>query len=137
MRISIDTLRAHRACSEQRDLFFKLFGTEEIEVTVALCVKHAGDFDWYWAAEKLLPLEQLEEYDKQIIAFREKRRAAEAVFQKERDAKIASIQAEPYSDVHIALAEQYWIEFKAKSDPLWVTFDIECATLFGQMAEKL
>lgn len=46
------------ACKEQIERFEDLFG-EEVEVTLELCIKHATDFDWWWAAAHLLSSEQM------------------------------------------------------------------------------
>jgi hypothetical protein len=51
--ITYDTLRTAGACQEQRELFRQLF-PKGTEVTEELCVRHAQDFDWEWAAENLL-----------------------------------------------------------------------------------
>ncbi len=41
------------ACKEQVELFESLFG-ESVAVTEQLCVRHAQDFDWTFAAVRLL-----------------------------------------------------------------------------------
>lgn len=51
--ITLARLRARGACKDQLALFKKLFGGQ-VEITVELCVKHAADFDWGWAARNLL-----------------------------------------------------------------------------------
>ena len=53
MIIKLSELNQKTACPSQIALFKKLFGTE-VKVTRALCLKHAGEFDWGWAAEHLL-----------------------------------------------------------------------------------
>ena len=45
------------ACVDQRALFKATFG-ESVDVTEDLCVQHAQDFDWIWAAYHLLSADQ-------------------------------------------------------------------------------
>ena len=54
MRITLKQLRAAGACADQRELFKEKFG-DYVDVTAALCLEHAEDFDWDWAADNLLP----------------------------------------------------------------------------------
>ena len=60
--IKLETLKKLRACSAQLILFKKLFGNE-VEVTEELCIKYASDFEWYWAAEYLLPAPLYKQYE--------------------------------------------------------------------------
>lgn len=53
MKITYTLLLYKGACREQRRLFALLF-PEGVEITPELCVQHANDFDWTWAAENLL-----------------------------------------------------------------------------------
>ena len=62
MRIELKTLKELGACSEQVELFEKLFG-DSVEVTEELCLKHAGDFNWNFARQ-LLSGPAWAEYDK-------------------------------------------------------------------------
>ncbi len=56
-------LRELKACAPQRELFAELFpkGISASDLREA-CVTHAGEFDFDWAAEKLLSLAAREEY---------------------------------------------------------------------------
>jgi hypothetical protein len=47
--INAARLRTLRACSAQVSKFVSLFGEEDVEPTLALCVEHASTFDWEWA----------------------------------------------------------------------------------------
>ena len=47
--INAARLRALGACSAQVERFVSLFGEEDMEPTLALCVEHASTFDWNWA----------------------------------------------------------------------------------------
>jgi hypothetical protein len=60
--ITLKSLQRLHACKPQVALFQELFG-ESVEVTEELCVKHARDFDWCWAAEHLLTKTQQGVYD--------------------------------------------------------------------------
>ena len=51
------------ACSSQIALFKEL-GRDTKEITLALCVKHASQFDWNWAAKHLLSPPALAEYER-------------------------------------------------------------------------
>ncbi len=53
MRITTKQLREFHACPEQIELFEQHFG-QSVTVTEALCLKHAGDFAFEWAAARLL-----------------------------------------------------------------------------------
>src|ERR1039457_2849239 len=52
-KITVASLKHLGACEHELNRFRELFpnGTE---VTVELCVKHAADFSWDWAADNLL-----------------------------------------------------------------------------------
>jgi hypothetical protein len=63
MKITSKLLRAKRACKAQVDLF-KALGGDTLELTEALCVKHASEFDWAWAADNLLSAPAWAEYDR-------------------------------------------------------------------------
>ena len=51
--VSIRKLKLLGACTQQVELFHQLFG-DRCTVSVDLCVAHAAQFDWSWAAQKLL-----------------------------------------------------------------------------------
>lgn len=53
MKITAEQLKKARACKAQLDLFISL-GLDGVEITEELCVKHAQDFNWNWAAMRLL-----------------------------------------------------------------------------------
>jgi len=50
MKISAADLKAKGACLDQAALFRKTFGARPINITAALCAKHAQKFHWDWAA---------------------------------------------------------------------------------------
>ena len=51
--LTVADLKKVGDCEEQTERFRELFGAEVL-VTVELAAKHASDFDWNWAAMKLL-----------------------------------------------------------------------------------
>ena len=63
MIVTLKQLDKLDACTGPRNLFEKLFGAS-VEITKDLCLKHASDFDWAWAADNLLGASARAEYDK-------------------------------------------------------------------------
>lgn len=67
MIITLRQLKLLGACKEQVQKFKDTFGPE-VKVTEALCIKHAKDFDWNWAAFFLLPKDDLKTYEEAVIS---------------------------------------------------------------------
>ena len=92
MKLTAQMLRDKKACGEQVELFVELFG-ESVSVTQKRCAAHANEFDWEWAAEKLLPKPAWAEFDKvRDAAWAEYYKvcnAARAEYYKVRDAALA------------------------------------------------
>ena len=63
MKITIRQLKKLKACQSQLDLFISS-GLDGVEITVELCIKHAQDFDWNWAATRLLSRPAWAEYNR-------------------------------------------------------------------------
>ena len=61
MKITLVQLRKKRACASQLAKFESLFG-DSVVVTRELCIRHAADFDFDWAAEHLLSAPAWAEY---------------------------------------------------------------------------
>ena len=53
MKITKALLIHKHACRGQVDLFAELF-PEGVVITESICLAHAAEFDWDWAARKLL-----------------------------------------------------------------------------------
>ena len=53
MKITKALLIRKHACRGQVDLFAELF-PEGVVITESICLAHAAEFDWDWAARKLL-----------------------------------------------------------------------------------
>jgi len=63
MIVTLKRLEEFGACAEGRERFRELCG-ESCTVTEKLCVEHATEFNWDWAACRFLPVEAWAEYDK-------------------------------------------------------------------------
>ena len=61
--VTLEQLRSLGACSSQLKKFEEYFGSK-FEVTEVLCVAHAHDFDWNWAAYNLLTASALTAYER-------------------------------------------------------------------------
>ena len=59
--LSLRKLKLLGACTQQVELFHRLFGDRCI-VSVELCVAHAAQFDWSWAAQRLLSVTAYKAY---------------------------------------------------------------------------
>jgi len=99
-KITVELLRRLGACQEERDFFAKLF-PDGTEVTVELCVKHAGDFDWSWAAEELLTFKAYDVYDADMDTVFAAQREAE----KPIDAEYSEAM-KPYEDAYQKVATE-------------------------------
>ena len=62
MKITAKYLEALDACKDQVALFRRHFG-EEVEVSEKLCLAHAHEFDWNWAARRLLDVPTWQAYE--------------------------------------------------------------------------
>lgn len=122
MRISIHTLRANNACSEARKKFRELFGEAEIEVTKELCVKHFEDFDWDWAATRLLTEALYNEYA-----------VLEQALWNEYHKKYTDLTRE---QSRFPILEKQYEEYEEKIRVSWREYDKKAAELFGQFAER-
>lgn len=71
--VTYDDLVKNDAC-EERETFRGVFGNKT-EITVALAKKHAMEFDWGWAAGKLLPEKLYEQWQRQTDSFHTRYRA--------------------------------------------------------------
>jgi len=69
VKISVNNLKAKKACQDQLDLFTRTFGDKPVSVTKANCLKAAAaglDFDW--AANRLLSPAARTDYNKTVDA---------------------------------------------------------------------
>lgn len=67
MKITYQLLDRLSACSDYLEEFDRRFPAREypdgVEVTVERCVEHAQNFDWHWAAAKLLDDEGFNQFE--------------------------------------------------------------------------
>ena len=63
MKVTKALLKRLGACKAQREKFAELF-PRGVVVTEALCVEHAQEFNWDWAANHLLSPEAWAEYNR-------------------------------------------------------------------------
>lgn len=57
LQVTYDDLNVIGACGDGLRKFRKHFPETSVVITEELCVKHARDFDWHWAATELLSIE--------------------------------------------------------------------------------
>ena len=75
-KITLRTLQAEGACIEECTHFATLF-PQGVEVTEALCIEHATEFNWGWAAQHLLTAPAWTKYKRATaIAWAEYERAS-------------------------------------------------------------
>jgi hypothetical protein len=93
--LTLSTLRKYGACSGEVTLFRNLFG-ERVEVTEELCLIHADNFSFNWAACRLLSDAAREDYARaRDVAEAEYARAvavAYAEYERARDAAHAAYE---------------------------------------------
>ena len=77
MLLTYEMLRAKGACDQQADKFRALFPAGVV-LTEALCVAHASDFDFGWAATNLLSATAREAYEQACATAREVYKQARA-----------------------------------------------------------
>ena len=89
MRITLEMLKAHKACKNQYKLFAELFA-DGVEITEELCAKHAQDFDFEWAARHLLSPLMWKAYDEATAPHRKAYEEATAAHRKAYEQAIAA-----------------------------------------------
>ena len=106
--VTLAQLKSLDACLGEAQRFAELFG-DSVTVTRELCVNHAGDFDWQWAARNLLSNTQRDVY------YAQRKRLWDAYYAQVKalwDAYCA--QLKPLDDAYIAqakpLADSYYAE---------------------------
>jgi hypothetical protein len=124
-------LRKHGACHEQYTKFRTLF-PKGVIVTKELCIAHASDFDFTWAAQHLFPPAASAEYERvhapAYAEYKRVRAAASAEFERVR----AAARAE-YERVHAAASAEYDLVCAAAL----AEYDRVRAAAFGEIAETL
>ena len=103
-RITYAQLRASGACRDQLALFKRKFG-DSVEVTVQLAESVANEFDWDWAASKLLKAAAWDEYYRVRAAARDEYYHVTAAARAECKRVTAAAWAEYYRVTAPAFAE--------------------------------
>ena len=91
MKVTLKQLKRLNACKDQYDLFASL-GLDGVEITGELCIKHAQDFDWNWAAHNLLRKPYREAFD---------------------------LATKPHWEVYFLATEPHWIAYYLATESLW------------------
>ncbi len=105
-RITYAQLRASGACRDQLALFKRKFG-DSVEVTVQLAESVANEFDWDWAASKLLKAAAWDEYYRVRAAARDEYYHVTAAARAECERVTAAAWAEYYRVTAPAFATAY------------------------------
>jgi hypothetical protein len=114
--ISVAKLRKLGACSKQVDKFQSIFGNGPVKVTVELCVAHAQNFNWDWAAKNLLTAPAWAEYLRVTApALTEFERAIVAA-----QAEYERATAPPWAEYEHATAPP-WAKYRRAIAPAWAT----------------
>ena len=103
--IGVAKLRKLGACHSQVDKFKEIFGNKPVAVTVELCVAHAQDFNWDWAANNLLTAPAKTEYSRVVASARSEYNRVVAPARSEYDRVAAAARSEYNRVVAPALAE--------------------------------
>ena len=130
VRVTAELLRAKYACGSQVVLFESLF-PEGVEITQELCVKHARDFDWSWAAKNLLPEKQREDYAEGRGLLMKDYAAKRAPLLVDYEAKHAPLLAG-----YMAKCAPLWADYAAKDASLWADYEAKRAPLRADYEAK-
>lgn len=130
MKVSAEVLRRLGACGDAVRRFKKLFGMGEVVVTEALCLAHAGKFDWTWAAENLLSEPAWVKYQRVVgPAEDEYERAVGPAL-----AKYKRADARAWAKYERAI-EAARGEYKRGVMSAWAAYERAAASAFGRLAE--
>lgn len=118
----IDTIRTNKgrqitllmlvdrgACSDYREAFHTLFG-DSVLPTREVCVQHADDFDWDWAAEELLSDDACETW-RDKPEYQQAQDALERAIQQAMDAFTTAVT--PLREEHVARKKALHVDREA------------------------
>ena len=94
--ISAAQLQALGACLGQVERFHEIFGAGEVVVTRELCIHHAQEFDWNWAAMYLLTKRGRADYEARRAPLLADYEAKHALLLADYEAKHALLWADCY-----------------------------------------
>ena len=114
--LTIKTLEAKGACTSQVERFRDLFG-DSVTITPERCVEHAAQFDWSWAAKKLLAPSAYVEYEwVRVTAYAEYTRVCDTA-----DAEYKRARVTAYA------------EYQRVCDPAYAEYTRVRAETFGRL----
>ncbi len=123
--LTLETLKLMNACYGQALLFQELFG-DSVEITPELCIKHANDFDYNWAARNLLSKTG---YDKYLI----EKNAAWDKYRSEKNAAWDKFRATGHATSNKYLTEENVALDKYRAER-HAAYDKYCAAFFSSLA---
>ena len=129
--VSLRKLKLLGACTQQLKLFRELFG-DRCTVSVDLCVSHAAQFDWNWAAQHLLTQERDIDYRAKCAPLYTDWQAARDALDADWRAKRAPLDA----DWRAKCAALYTDYHQAKRAPLDADYQAKCAALYADYRAK-
>lgn len=130
-KITSDLLRRRGACMQQIYLFIEL-GGDRLALTEELCIKHANQFAWDWAADNLLT-RKARTYYKRIIepALAKYEHAVQAAaaeyentLQKALAKDVPTVEVEAWGEVDAL------VEYRRVQKPAWAQYKRACASAF-------
>ena len=141
MKITVKKLKALGACKDQVKLFQDLFGPSVV-VTEALCIQHAQEFSWGWAAQNFLSAPALKAYDKAIASARKAYAKAIAPASKAYQEATASAW-KTYQEATASAWKTYTKAaapalkaYREARAPTWEAYREAAARAFGRLAEQ-
>ena len=136
--ITLGMLYAHNACADQIDLFARTFG-QSVIVTPDAFAAVADLFDWFWAAQHLLPAYLADEYQRQRAPLWAEYERQQAPLWAEYDRRMAPLRDE-YERQQAPLLVKYerqraplWAEFECQQAPLWAECERQQARTFATL----
>lgn len=146
VKITTSLLRQHDACANQVKLF-NTYWPDGCIITSELCVAHALEFDWDWAARHLLSASANAKYDRATASAQAEYDRATAPAWAEYNCATASAWTEyermTASDDRVAVPAwaEYkrvkasaWAEYERARAPAWAEYNRAKAATFGGLA---
>jgi hypothetical protein len=127
-QITADMLRAKGACEDQHALFNELFpngSPKSRRAALTAAKRHAGKFDWGWAAKNLLSESAGAQYEAATAP-------AWAQYEAARDAAWAQYKAAtaPAWAQYEAAGDAAWAQYEAATAPAWAQYKAAMAAAF-------
>jgi hypothetical protein len=138
-QITADMLRAKGACEDQHALFNELFpngSPKSRRAALTAAKRHAGKFDWGWAAKNLLSESAGAQYEAATAPawaqYKAARGDAWAQYEAARDAAWAQYKAAtaPAWAQYEAAGDAAWAQYEAATAPAWAQYKAAMAAAF-------